>query len=333
MMSAPRGTPDLLLDALRDLTDRSDLRWAVPPAPLSGGFWAEMFTVELADPPAALAGRLVARVMPDEATAAFETGMQRHLHAAGVAVPAVRAAAGPSEHIDRAWMLMEHVDGQPLLAGLSAIRALREGPSLLRRLPVVLADAAAAIHACPTIGIERALQQDPQSVSVDGFLQRLAAQAASIHRPDLVSHAHRLVEPLPATPVICHGDLHPFNILVHADTWTVIDWSTAVLADRHYDLAFTTLMLANPPLGGSAPARRAVAIIGRRLAQRFLHAYEQRSGQTVDLARLTWGRQVHALRAVVEVASWEAAGSLREHAGHPWLAMRPVLEAHLPRAS
>lgn len=46
--------------------------------------------------------------------------------------------------------------------------------------------------------------------------------------------------------------LSPFNLLVDGDRWTLIDWSTAVLADPHYDLAFTTLMLATPP-----PARRA----------------------------------------------------------------------------
>ncbi|MBK6671255.1 MAG: phosphotransferase [Actinobacteria bacterium] len=47
-----------------------------------------------------------------------------------------------------------------------------------------------------------------------------------------------------------------FNLLVDGDRWTLIDWSTAVLADPHYDLAFTDLMLRNPPLGGSPLLRR-----------------------------------------------------------------------------
>ena len=41
-----------------------------PPVRLGGGFWAEMYLIELSDPTAELEGRLVARIMPDPATAA-----------------------------------------------------------------------------------------------------------------------------------------------------------------------------------------------------------------------------------------------------------------------
>ena len=101
------------------------------------------------------------------------------------------------------------------------------------------------------------------------------------------------------------------------------------MADPHYDLAFTTLMLANPPLGGPAPVRAATRAIGTRLANRFLRTYEQRTGRPVDATRLAWGRRAHALRALVEIATWEANDHLDAHRGHPWLTMRPVLEAHL----
>ena len=132
--------------------------------------------------------------------------------------------------------------------------------------------------------------------------------------------------------VICHGDLHPFNLLVDGHRWTLIDWSTAVLADPHYDLAFTTLMLANPPLGGPAPLRAATRAIGTRLANRFLRSYEQQSGRSVDRERLLWGRRAHALRALVEIATWEANDTIDAHRGHPWLTMRPTLERELGRA-
>jgi hypothetical protein len=55
--------------------------------PLAGGFWAEMYDVELAEEPCDLDGRLVARIMPDPATAAFETAVQRHLTRSGFPVP------------------------------------------------------------------------------------------------------------------------------------------------------------------------------------------------------------------------------------------------------
>ena len=104
------------------------------------------------------------------------------------------------------------------------------------------------------------------------------------------------------------------------------------MADPHYDLAFTTLMLANPLLGGPAPVRAATRLLGTRIANRFLRSYEQRTGRSVDGNRLAWGRRTHALRALVEIATWEADHSLNNHHGHPWLAMRPLLEAQLGAA-
>ena len=78
----PPGNPttDGLLAALRRQTGQPDMAWSCPPVPLAGGFWAEMYMIELAGAPAELEGRLVARIMPDPATAGFETAMQRHLN-------------------------------------------------------------------------------------------------------------------------------------------------------------------------------------------------------------------------------------------------------------
>lgn len=329
MIPTTSVTTESLLAALRHHTGIEDLTWARRPLPLSGGFWAEMYDVELVDPTKHLTGRLVARIMPDPDTAQFETAIQRHVHRCGLSVPAVRAAAGPGEHLDRAWMLMDHASGQPLLSGLSATNAFRRVSILLRRLPVLLAEAAANVHRCPTHGLERELTGPDRQADIDHLLERIAQQAVSIDRQDLASTARQLATQADATRVICHGDLHPFNLLVDNDQWTLIDWSAAVIADPHYDLAFTTLMLANPPLGGPAPVRTAARIIGTRLANRFLHSYQQLTSNPIDPDRLSWGRQVHALRALVELNTWEAQGIANTHAGHPWFALRPHFEAQL----
>lgn len=42
-------TTDELRNALRSVTGVDDLDWATPPTPLHGGFWAEMYTVELVE--------------------------------------------------------------------------------------------------------------------------------------------------------------------------------------------------------------------------------------------------------------------------------------------
>jgi aminoglycoside phosphotransferase (APT) family kinase protein len=325
----PPGNPttDALLAALRRQTNQPAMDWSCPPAPLAGGFWAEMYIIELTDPPRELEGRLVARIMPDPATAAFETAVQRHLTRYEFPVPSIRCSDGPNSNFDRAWSVMDFAPGQPLLAGLSAATALKTFPTLLRRLPDLLAEAAAALHQCPLDGLHGELTGHTRQPGIHDFLERVAAQADSIGRHDLARTAEYLTGTIHGERVICHGDLHPFNLLVAGNRWTLIDWSTAVLADPHYDLAFTTLMLANPPLGGPKPVRAATRAIGTRLANRFLRTYQQRTGRSIDNARLTWGHRAHALCALVEIATWEANDDLDAHRGHPWLTMRPVLEA------
>jgi aminoglycoside phosphotransferase (APT) family kinase protein len=324
---SPTSTIDQLRNALRRTTGIDDLDWATPPTPLAGGFWAEMYTVELADPPAELAGRLVARIMPDPNTAEFETAIQRHVHRCGLPVAPVRAASGPTSELERGWLLMEHVPGQPLLDGLTATGALRRVPVVYRQLPGLLAQAAAEVHRCAIDGPDIAAHG--ARAAIGSFIGRVAEQAELIGRPDLARIAVALADRAPTGRVICHGDLHPFNLLVHGDRWTIVDWSTAVIADPHYDLGFTTLMLANPPLGGPAPVRAAARRVGRRIADRFLRSYAQFAGMPVDTERLAWGQTVHALRAITELATWDHEGRAAQHHGHPWVALRPTLEALL----
>ena len=328
MSTTTTSTTDQLENALRRTTGIDDLEWATPPAPLDGGFWAEMYTIELANAPADLAGRLVARIMPDPHTAALETAIQRHLHHSGLPVPAIRAAAGPTPELDRAWSLMDHAPGQPLLNGLNATRALRQAPALHHHLPDLLAAAAAELHRCPTNGPDLANHHD--RADIRSFLARIAEQAATIGRHDLADTARSLADRAPAGRVICHGALPPFNLLVDRDRYTILDWSTAVIADPHYDLGFTTLMLANPPLGGPPPIPTIARTIGNRIARRFLTTYTHLSGMTIDPHRLAWGHRVHALRALTEIATWEREHRIDAHRGHSWLAIRPALEAHLP---
>jgi len=262
VLSPDNPTTDGLLAALRRHTNRPTLSWAVPPAPLAGGFWAETFAVQLSGAPPELEGRLVARIMPDPATAAFETAVHRHLTRCRFPAPSIRCADGPSTDLDRAWSLMDFATGRPLLAGLRASTAIKHAPTLLRRLPDLLADAAATLHHCPLDGLDRELADHTRQPDIHDFLERIAAHADAIGRHDLARIADQLCATAQDTRVICHGDLHPFNLLVDGDRWTLIDWSAAVVADPHYDLAFTTLMLANPPLGGAAPIRAATCAIG-----------------------------------------------------------------------
>ena len=130
--------------------------------------------------------------------------------------------------------------------------------------------------------------------------------------------------------MICHGDLHPFNMLIDAHgRITVLDWSTTVLAPRALDVAFTSLMLSNPPLVVPSALRPLLRGAGRGLARRFRTLYRHHSGYTVDRATLDWFQAVVCLRALAEASSWVHDGVVDSRAGDPWLLSGDRFAAHL----
>src|SRR5580765_1723182 len=124
-----------LLCVLRAKTGVPALEYAVPPTRLKGGFWAELLAFELRDAPVGWDGPLVARVMPDPAPAQKETIVQAAVAVAGVPTPRVRGWGGPDEGLGRAFMVMDRVDGVPLLADIDNSAKLFGAPRRIWRMP------------------------------------------------------------------------------------------------------------------------------------------------------------------------------------------------------
>jgi aminoglycoside phosphotransferase (APT) family kinase protein len=313
-----------LLGVLRRITGDADLAYDGAPVALTGGFWAELVSFRLADPPAGWSGALVARVMPDAAMAAKETVIQAEVADQGFATPTVLASGGPAEGVDgRAFMIMTLADGHPLLAGLDGVGALAKLPSLARRLPVTVANVLASLHRLDPEPVERRLRDAGVAAPrLDTMLESLRSTSDALGRIDLAGAAAWLqTHPPSAEPtVVCHGDMHPFNLLVDDDgTTTVLDWSAAMLAPATYDLGFTSLVLASPPLLVPRGLRPVVRAAGRALSRRFVRAYERASSHAVDPSALVWHQGVVCVRALVEVAGWVAAGTIDGRDGHPWV--------------
>jgi serine/threonine protein kinase len=103
--------------------------------------------------------------------------------------------------------------------------------------------------------------------------------------PHIAGFALRHLEQLPDGDRLCHGDLHPANILLSSRGPIVIDWPNATRGDPHADLARTylTLRIGSPP-PGSPPLLIALAKVGRRiLILSYLRAYRKQS-PCVDMA-------------------------------------------------
>ncbi|HEV2932388.1 MAG TPA: phosphotransferase [Streptosporangiaceae bacterium] len=318
---------DRLLTVLRNATGAPGLEYDRRPEPMSGGFWAELFSLSLANPPDEWPAELVARLMPDPDTARKETIVQSAVAAAGFPTPLVRASGGPDCGLGRAFMVMDRAAGGPALSGLDGGLTPAGVLRLLRRVPGLLAGSMARLHALDPDLVRGELERVPGvMVSVTDLLTTLARFTAEFGRPDLIGAACWLTEhpPAPAPDVICHGDLHPFNLLADGDRVTLLDWSTALLAPRAYDVAFTSLLLSEPPLRVPRWQRPLVRAAGRELARRFVRGYQRQTATTIGSGELRWYQAVVCLRALVEVASWVHQGVADTRAGHPWLMSEPA---------
>jgi aminoglycoside phosphotransferase (APT) family kinase protein len=326
------GLADRLLAVLRSVTGSLSLAYARAPVPLTGGFWAELFAFSLAQPPDGWPHDLVARMMPDAITARRETLIQAAVAAAGFPTPVVRAAGGPDDGLGRAFMVMDRAPGAPLLSGLSLTGALGRGPALFGEIPRLLASTMALLHALDPEPVRDQLEASAAAIgSVGSMLAMMRERAAEFGRPDLAQAAQWLIDhpARPAPDVICHGDLHPFNLLRDGARVTLLDWSTALLAPRSYDVATTSLALSEPGLGAPGWLRPPVRWLGRRIAGRFVRRYQASTGVVIDRTELAWQQAAMCLRALVEVSGWTHCGQHDAHAGHPWLATGPAFAARL----
>ncbi len=270
-------------------------------------------------------------MMPDAITARRETLIQAAVAAAGFPTPVVRAAGGPEDGLGRAFMVMDRAPGAPLLSGLSLTGALGRGPALFGEIPRLLASTMARLHALDPEPVRGQLEAAAAIVSVGSMLAIMRERAAEFGRPDLAQAAQWLIDhpARPAPDVICHGDLHPFNLLRDGARVTLLDWSTALLAPRSYDVAFTCMALSEPAVAAPGWLRPAVRWLGRRLAGRFVRSYQASTGVVIDEAELARHQAVVCLRALVEVSGWTHSGQHDAHAGHPWLATGPAFAARL----
>lgn len=325
------GTERRVLEALRLRLRAPELAYAAPPRPLSGGFWAEMFLLDLVNTPSDVPDRTVVRIAPDPRLARWETTVQQGVVDQGFAAARIYAQGGPDDAVGRAWSLMDFLPGEPLLAGLSGRSAIVRLPMIARRLPRQLATITARLHALDAEPIHaelRRLTNDP--VGVEGLLAHLSVRADELGTSRLRRAARWLAthRPPDGKVVVCHGDIHPFNVLADGPRVALVDWTTAQIAHPAYDVAFTSLMLATPPLDLPARLRPTINRVAARLSRSFVSRYCRLSGTSIDENSLRWHTGLHSLRILLEVDGWAATGS-EHHAAHPWNTIAPTLRRSL----
>lgn len=320
-----------IIQALRGAWPDVDL--TVEPRPLTGGYWATILHLRLTGTPDDVPDDVVLRVVPHPEMGAKEGAVQSALAEAGAPTPTVHLTGRAGGPLGDAWAVMDLAPGEPLIAGLDGAAALRTLPRLLARLPAQLADTMAAIHRIdPAPIVERVRAAAPTvALSLDELWPHLRAGAELTGRNDLIDALDTLADhpPPPGETVLCHGDLHPFNLLRDGERISVLDWTGALLAPPVYDVALTRLLLRYPPLAAPPALRPIIAAGATVLARRFLHSY-RRANPTADLTDLDWYTALHATHVLIDLAAWKNTGDPRA-SGHPWHLIAPGAATELTR--
>jgi aminoglycoside phosphotransferase (APT) family kinase protein len=320
-----------ILEALRVSWPEVDL--ADEPRPLTGGYWATILHLRLTGAPCGVPDDVVLRVVPHPEMGAKEIAVQAAVAGTGAPTPTVHLTGAAGGPLGGAWAVMDLAPGDPLIAGLDGAAALRHLPRILARLPAQLADTMAAVHHIdPAPVVQRVRAVAPTvALTVDELWPHLRAGAELTGRHDLADalDALALQAPPQGDAVLCHGDLHPFNLLRHGDRISVLDWTAALVAAPAYDVALTRLLLRYPPLAAPPAFRLVIGAGARALARRFVGRYHH-ANPTADLTHLDWYTGLHATRVLIDLATWHNTGDPRA-TDHPWTLIAPGAVNELTR--
>jgi len=199
-------------------------------------------------------------------------------HALGI--PTARAEK-IIEHQGRAGIVFERLQG-PTLFHLALTRA-----EPVERLAALLWDLGRAIHRCAVAGIP----------AIEARLAARIARAQGV--PDRARHAAlEALHRVPGGKTLCHGDLHPMNVIVTERGPCVLDWVDAAQGPAAADAARTLLLLELARPAHIEPAMRAA----------FVGAYRERlaAGGQMELIA-PWALPVAVARLVDGVDAAERA--------------------------
>lgn len=317
-----------LLGLVERHSGRSGLRFARPPTPLAGGYWAAIYGFCVAGAPPGFEGELVLRLAPDDERGRRECVLQQAVAALGFPAPHIRLCGGPEAGLGARFAIMDRAPGGSLADGLSPGERARAA----RRMPRLLGETMASLHALDPAPVLAALEQAGWSrvaQGVGGLMQEIAeaVERLALARYDRVLawlHARRVE---PEWLVICHGDLHGFNLILREGKVSgVVDWTNARVAEPAFDVAYTATLLEQMPVAAPVLLRPLLGLVGRRASRQFLESYRVRGSFNAD--RLRWYEALHALRLLVRLAESRRSETPLPPS-HPWELMAGASQARV----
>ena len=207
-----------------------------------------------------------------------EAAIAALVSASGLAAPRF---VGTRRADGRLGLVFARVDGPSMLDRLTARPWLVD--SNARRFAALHAQ----MHAAPATGLP----------DYTASLRRAIEHAAGVLGATRRDAALRRTERLAAGTTVCHGDMHPGNVILAGSGPIVIDWVTAGAGPPEADLARTLFLLTGGTIPDAFPRfqRALITVLRRRFAQVYLRTYRRLHG--VDERQLQlWRLPVLAAR-------------------------------------
>ena len=293
-----------LLDHLRKALGDPGLEFAERPTRLTGGFDTQIFAFRLAGAPPGFVGGLILRLLDahhDPTRALAERATQNALADLGYPAPRVLLASADPTLLGGAFLIMQRVAGQPMpKVSIGAVASVLAG--LQARLHDL--DAVAFLRTVTREGLE------PKRLTFDAHLAQLTERSTRGGLGGLAPGLEWLARRRPPRPeprAVCHGDFHPYNVLmVDGRVTGVLDWPHAIVADPAFDVATTLVILKLVPMelaGLSAPLRWLANAARPLLVGGYLRHYRRR--RPLDRGKLAYYEAAACMKALVR------AGELR----------------------
>lgn len=224
---------------------------------------------------------------PDRAAEAErEAHIHRWLTDRDFPVPEILEIFAPGDLVEVPVQVMTRAPGSVMA------EVLRRSPWRTGSTTRSLADLQARLHDLDPAGLP------PGPDLLDrrlGLTRRVVGSNGDPHLARALERVDELAPLLREGPAsLCHGDLHPFNVVVGPAGPVVVDWTDAALGDPHGDVARTVVLFEVVALLASGRGERvAMRGVGPSLARRHRRAYGRR--RRLDVRRIDLWRPVHLL--------------------------------------
>ena len=149
--------------------------------------------------------------------------------------------------------------------GVSMLETLASQPESVVRYANLQAELQADLHS--RAGIEGMPNQHSKLRSTIRSVRTLT--------PDLRTAVLSLLDELPEGNQLCHGDLHPGNLLLTEDGPVIIDWMDATLGNPVADVARSSLLMSEGQLPEDDPMSKQLALFRDQFHQAYLNRYFQ----------------------------------------------------------